>query len=322
MSIRGIFTRKGEERIITKMFGNKIICDNSQLKKHVTSWAENEGWKFEDFADFLELIGAKAPIKLSDFDEESKKFKCVTALDTEFEVFLRFGDWMDFCSEISVSDGKEERIYEISSNHKNGESIPRVNLQSRIIKKDGKELSCYYSKHFCHRTLKFNDEFKLIVNMDEPNKYEEKPKVLVLQNCIKVEEYMISLEAPINATEVYTEIMKLLEFTEEDIANSESIAISYTKTIDREIQILSRVIMSKGKMKEYATIESGETFHVFEDGSWEYLSEGIKITYIAKKKQHIFSMVGAEEIIINSNPKELLNRVKEKISTLWGFVKE
>ena len=48
VSIRGIFTRKGEERIITKMFGNKIICDNSQLKKHVTSWAENEGWKFEE----------------------------------------------------------------------------------------------------------------------------------------------------------------------------------------------------------------------------------------------------------------------------------
>ena len=75
-------------------------------------------------------------------------------------------------------------------------------------------------------------------------------------------------------------------------------------------------------MQEYAILENGETFHVFEDGSWKYLSDsGIKIVYHEKMKNHVFSITGSEESITTANPSEIMKRVKIRISKLWKFVR-
>ena len=74
-------------------------------------------------------------------------------------------------------------------------------------------------------------------------------------------------------------------------------------------------------MQEYAIFENGETFHVFEDGTWKYISGGIRIFYLEEKKNYVFSITGDKECITNVNQSEIMNRVCKRISELWKFVK-
>lgn len=75
-------------------------------------------------------------------------------------------------------------------------------------------------------------------------------------------------------------------------------------------------------MQEYAIIENGETFHVFRDGNWEYLSNnGIRVGYLAEKKQYDFSITESSSQIKSISPFGILSRVELIISELWKFVK-
>lgn len=202
-----------------------------------------------------------------------------------------------------------------------GKTIPSATLQGRVIKRNEKELSSYYSKYFCHRTLKLDATHTLKVEIDEPEKFTEKSEIFVLRNCADVENYLLGLDKSLVVSQVYDTVMKHLSFSDEDISNTEKILFSYAQTVDKEERVLSKILMKCGEMQEYAILEDGETFHVFRDGSWKYSSGGIRIFYLEEKKHHVFSITGAEENIINANPKEMMSRVKEKISELWKFVK-
>lgn len=328
MSLRDFFSRNKEVADVvtseakTRHSKNEIACDTAELKELITKWTRNEGWEFENFADFIELVGVKTPVKLSEWDEESKSFKCVTALNTEIRISLFFGDWIDFCSEIRITDGDETKCYITNSNSKKGKSVPKVTLQRRNIKRCGKELNSYYCEYFCHRMLKLDDTHVLKVEIDEPDKYEKKSEIFVLRNCEYIEEYLLGLDNSLVVVEVYEKIMELLNFSSEDISKCGKILISYIETVDKEERVRGKVFLTEGKMQEYAILENGETFHVFEDGSWRYLSDsGIRIVYLEELKHHSFSITGAEESIVNANPSEIMSRVKEKISELWKFVK-
>ena len=56
MNLRNLFSR------------NTIACDTAKLRKFITRWTRNDNWKFENFADFLELIGLETPVKLGEYD--------------------------------------------------------------------------------------------------------------------------------------------------------------------------------------------------------------------------------------------------------------
>ena len=108
----------------------------------------------------------------------------------------------------------------------------------------------------------------------------------------------------------------------EEISKCGKILISYVETVEKEERVRGKVFLSNGKVQEYAVLENGETFHVFKDGSWNYLSDsGIKIVYLEKTKQHVFSITGSEESITSANPSEIMSRVKVQISELWKFVR-
>lgn len=327
MSLKDLFSRNGKQAEVGTSAENanhakhNVECDTAELKEFITKWTKGEGWEFKNFADFLELVGVKTPVKLSEFNKEDKSFICLTALNTEVLISLFFGDGWDYCSEIRVTEGEETRIYFINVNSEKGKTVPSATLQRRIIKKNGKELSSFYSEYFCHRTLKFDATHMLEVEIDEPNKYVAKSGISVLRNCTEVENYLLGLDKSLVVSQVYDTVMKQLSFSNEDISNSEKIMFSYIQTVDEEEMVLSKILMKFGEMQEYAILEDGETFHVFRDGSWRYLSGGIKIFYLEEKKHYIFSITGEEEDIINANPKEMMSRVKEKISKLWKFVK-
>lgn len=300
---------------------NKVLCDTSELKELITKWTQNEGWKFKDFATFVELIGIKTPIKLSDWNEEKYSFKCVTALNTEVTIHICFGDWIDFCSELWVTEGEETRRYITNSNFEKGKTVPKVTLKERTITRNGKKLSSYYCKYFCNRILKLDNSNMLKVEINEPNVGSlNNTDVAVLKNCQQVEEYLLSLDNSLVIDKVYDRVMELLGFSNEDISNSERILFSYIETVGEEKRTRSKISKIYGKMQEYAVLEDGETFYVSRDGSWKYLSNDTKIAYL-KKPDHpdhyVFSIIGD----IDAEPAETISRVKKRIYELMKFVK-
>lgn len=328
MSLREFFSRNKEtaneltSETASAKEENEVLCDTSELKELITKWTQNEGWKFKDFATFVELIGVKTPIKLSDWNEEKYSFKCITALNTEVTIHIRFGDWIDFCSELWVTEGDETRKYITNSNSEKGKTVPNVTLQGRTITRNGKELNSYYCEYFCHRTLKLDDTHMLKVEINEPNGGSfNTPNAAVLRNCQQVEEYLLGLDNSLIVAQVYDRVMELLGFSNEDISNSEKILFSYIEIVGEEKRTRSEISKVKGEMQEYAVLEDGETFHVSRDGSWTYLSNDTRIVYLKKLNHHVFSITGAESSIINANPSETMSRVKERISKLMDFVK-
>lgn len=320
MSFKELFSRSKERDVATR---DQIICDTEELKDFISLWTINEGWEFEDFADFMELIGIKTPVKLSQYDKEKYSFQCVTALNTKMGISLVFGDGIDYCSEIRVTEGEEKRCYFINTNDVGQKkSAPKATLQSRNIKRNGKELESYYSEYHCHRILKLDKTHELEVEIDKPETYQDQSEFFVLQNCTDIEEYLLGLEAPLNATEVYQKMMEFLSFSEEDILKCDKILVSYLETIDDRQLLRSRILLTNGKMQEYAILEEGETYHVFKDGNWVYTSDrGIRIMYLEDRKRYTFSVAGSEEEIIAANPSKTMNKVKTKIAELWKYVK-
>ena len=330
MSIRDFFARNkenlkevtSEATINSLKNADAVVCDTAELKDLITKWTQNEGWKFADFATFVELTGVKTPIKLSEWDEENHSFKCSTALNKEVTMAIYFGDWIDFCSELWVTDGEETRRYITNTNVEKGKTIPKVTLQGRTIIRDGKELSSYYCEYFCHRTLKLDETHTLKIEIDEPCKYDEKSEVFVLRNCANIEEYLLGLDNSLNVAQVYDKLIELLSFSKEDISNSEKILIAYVETVDKEERTRSKILINKGEMQEYAVLENGETFHVFKNGDWKYFSDdGRRIVYIAEKKQYNFSITGSHNRITSISPFGILCRAEGRISELWKFVK-
>lgn len=326
MSLRDLFSRNSNpvkettSEATTNHAKHEVVCDTTELKELITEWTQNDGWKFENFADFIELVGVKKPVKLRELNKKTNTFKCLTALNTEVMISLRFGDGWEYCSEINVTECDETRKYNTNYNSKKGKSKPSVSLERRVIKRNGKELSSFYSEYFCHRILKIDDIHTLDVEIYEPGKSNEKSEIFVLRNCGDVENYLLGLDNSLVVSQVYDTMMQMLNFSEEDISNSNKILISYNESVDKEERVLGKILITRGSMQEYAILENGETFHVFRDGSWKYSSSVIRIFYLEEKKHHIFSITGAEENITRANPSEIFCRVKKKISELWKFV--
>jgi hypothetical protein len=166
---------------------SKIVCDTEELKELITKWARNAGWEFEKFADFLELIGVKTPVKLGEYDGENNSFKCITALNTGISISLLYG--IAYCSEIRVTEGEETRHYIANVNTEPGKSVPKVTFDTRNIKRNGKELDCFYSEYFWRRTLKLDETHVLNIIIDGLDKHDEKSENFVLRNCTEIEKY-------------------------------------------------------------------------------------------------------------------------------------
>lgn len=321
MNLEKIFARNRE--VISTNAVEEVLCDSPEIKEIITKWTSSEGWKFEDFATFIKIIGLKTPVKLSDLDEKERSFKCVTARNKEVIISFSFRGWYEGEPKIFIKDGEEKRIYAINSNSKKGNDVPKITLMSRSITRNGKELESFYSAYFCNRTLKIDENHKLIVKINEPERETYyMPDAKVLRNCQKVEEYLLSLDNSLVVGDVYDKLMNLLGFSDDDIAKSNKIMISYKEIIKKEEKTRSKILMKKGKMQEYAVLEDGKTYHVFRNGNWNYISDdGIAICYIKKNERYVFLVIGAEKNIINVNPSEIISTVQARINELLNFVK-
>lgn len=113
----------------------KFECDSYKLRKSINRWVRKKGWKYEDFYDFLELVGVETPVSLSEFNENKNTFKCRTACDSEIMIEISRDDYV-FGHSISVVTKNEARTYIIErkdAKHKR----PSATLVFKQIKENG-----------------------------------------------------------------------------------------------------------------------------------------------------------------------------------------
>lgn len=224
----------------------RLITDSPKLDVLISEWMQNEGWEFENFADFLELIGLKTPVTLKNLDVKNNSFECVTSYSITYNIKLRFGDGFDWCSEIYLTKGPQELCYSINSNIDNGQSVPRVTLERRNITGTDRKLLCYYSEYFCHRVLAFANDLILKIEIDEPKKHTDKSEIIVLRNMDAVETYLMTLENPIDVQQVYETLVNLLELSEEELNHCEKILISYYQVVN-SYESFGRIELKNGQ---------------------------------------------------------------------------
>lgn len=203
----------------------EISCDSKELYDLIARWTDNEGLKPNDFADLLCIIGEEPPFQLSNFIPQEKSFDCISCSGHAFHVSLRLGDHFDFCSEIKITDGEKTDIYEVFSTTSDPSKI-HVSHSGRIILSGSKSLESYYRKDLCHRTLRFSNNQVLHVNLNEASD-SGTAEIKVLRNTAAVEKYLIGLTAPVNAYDVYNNVIRILAFSEEDVRQADNIAIFY-----------------------------------------------------------------------------------------------
>ena len=228
---------------------NKIICDTVALENLIAKWTHNERWKFENFADFIVLIEIPLPIKLSNLNAKANSFKCVSAINTEFVIALQFGNGLEHCSEIHVIEEGKIRIYHVNCNIEDGITVPLVTLESKIIWKNGKQLTCDYDKYSFRRILQLNIFHTLKIEIDQPNNYEEKSKIYSLQNCSDIENYLLGLDSSLVVSEVCDVILQFLGFTFKDILNAKRILVSFNETVGNQERCLERILVINGKLQ-------------------------------------------------------------------------
>lgn len=297
---------------------NAIKCKDKdkELLEFINRWTDNDGWEFDDFPKFLELVGIKTPVQIEKINSRNETFKCISKDGNEYLVFLQFAN-LDSNSKIFVTEGNETSVYYCSGKSENPE--PKVTKQKiRFIEENGKKLSSSYGKYFAYWTLKIDEDYKLIVEVD----YCKKANICITQNSTEIEEYLFSLEInDLAVNEVYEKIIYLLEFSQEDIKQTAEIFISFEKEDDNGKQILACIRLKYGKMYEYAVLENGATYHIYKDKSWSYSNMNNQILYCSKNDSYIFTISGKEDVIVRTSLDDLLNCVKERIFQLWEFFK-
>ena len=240
------FTKQQKTTVATCPTRIHISYEDDRIYTLITNWTQNEGWKFDNFADFLELIGLKTPVILKNLNPKTNSFECICANDTMVEIKLRFGDGFDYCSEIHLIKGNQELCYSINTNMIEETTIPKVTLEYRVITTLTKKLSCFYSKYFCNRTLTLSNNYVLKVEINEPEKTNNNGEILVLRNSDEIEACLLNLENPVNVQRLYNIIIQLLGFTDEDINNCSKFSIAYYK-VTNTYDLLDKISITNGQ---------------------------------------------------------------------------
>lgn len=261
-----------EERI-------EIIWTDCRIRKLIREWTMYGLWSMSDFKYCLESAAVEMPITFDDFDEERESFKCITADDKELEIFLSYEHDYGFYLKEVTYDKSEIRKYNVTINSKLEEKVPIVELQGKTIYKNGRELKCSYDRFICQCKL-IDSKYELVISISEPNAFQPS-ECKLSTNFDVVEEYLINLGNLLKVEQLYTELIKLLNFSVEDIRMCDEFMISYEEKIrEYDNKVLARIRKCRGKIKEYAFQKNGGIYYMCKNGICSYVKDGIIVSYI------------------------------------------
>mgnify|MGYP005774849387 CR=1 FL=1 len=308
----------------------QIVCATNEIKEAMKRWIKKQGWRFNDYVSIVKSIGLETPIKVNKIEGYTSdimkySFSCKTALGTDF-IFTLVSANFESMPRIYVVKKNESRTYYLYPKLDKERSKPGVGIEESKITKTGKRLVSSYCKNYIKMELNLYNMYELDVNIYRPKSLIHQFDTLTMEKFNEVEDYMLSLETSLNASEVYDKLMELLGFSEENINSSEEILVIYGETPEKIINnnpqayIRSVVIKAYGKMEEYAVFENGETFHVMRDGHCIYVADGIMLEYMKGENNYCLTLNGAEETIVDQDLKKLMDRVKNKMNEVWKYV--
>lgn len=301
-----------------------IYYDSPKLEKYINDWMkEAECDSEERFIHYLEQAGVKSTRNFTNYNSKNNSFRCVNASLEEYIIVLNFRDSYYTYPTISVTKADTTEKYELDFDDLDQSNMPIIKLVSRQITRTPKVLECVFNKVSCERILKIGSNQIIKIYIQEPNIPLEfiTNEVMCHRNSLEIEEYLLNIYLTHDTEQIYEKIIEFLEFSSKDIKNSKKILISYSEKIEEIFVERSKVLIANGKMQEYAIFEDGETFHVFNNGNWKYVSEVVHIDFNAKLQRYVFGIRGPENIIFNINQIEIMGSVKKRIAKLWHKVK-
>ena len=299
-----------------------IICDEDIIDC-ISKWAAEENWGFMVFPYLLKSARGqlKTPIRLSKLNGES--FTCITGDDEQFVVKLVHGSFFD-CTMFYIIDKNVVNKYDVGRFEENGKFYPKATLSQKTIKIAEKELSCFLSKHFLHRSLDFSDNLTLKLDMDYSSKNSYKPNKRNMDILNKnVDDYLLSLEysESISTKIVWENIVKILNLSNSDIEALSKVIVVLTEKGENEIE-KSKYVLVDSKCEEYAETVDGATYHVYADGSWKYCDNDSKLVYL-ENENNFFKYFFSTTVIQNKSgeiesvqPEKIIEKSKNRITEM------
>lgn len=285
---------------------DKIIC-NASIKEAITKWMKNRYYEFDDFSRIIDEIGLKTPITLESLhldDDNNEEFKCTTADNIEVIISISFPDIIKII--VNKENKKEIFDYGFLYNYNCDQSIIKINNKKIIT--DNKTITNYYDSFNFNWLLEF-DSSRLLLFFHTLN------NAKLLENSSIIEDYLLSLDNKIDITIILNNIIKLAKLTENDLPNLEELLIQYD---------YNKIVLKYGEIIEYKfhDIQTHEYFHVFKDGSWNYISNTLSISFHSIHGIFNFNFSGQENFIENFGPKEALESVKKKMQPFFNLVNQ
>ena len=204
----------------------QVTCDTKELRQLVNDWLSNEGFKFYDFITILNLVGISTPVKLRNLHDKNV-FECEDKYGQTFTITLRFGDWIDNCSEIVIKSEKETLVYIV---YQDPPKNIKIKLDQRGLETEDKEVWSFYGEYFVWRKLSLGGGKKLEIHIDVPDKYnrdQDEARKKSMQNYLELEQFLINLPEDFSLKAVVEEYMTILAYSVEEIKKCEKIDFYY-----------------------------------------------------------------------------------------------
>lgn len=221
-----------------------LTCDTKELIKLVKDWLNNEGFKFYDFITILNLVGISTPVKLRNLHDKNV-FECEDKYGQTFTITLRFGDWIDNCSEIVIKSEKETLVYIVYQD----QNI-KIRLDQRGLETEDKEVWSFYGEYFVWRKLHLGGGKNLEIHIDVPDKYNRDPdeaRKKSMQNYLELEQFLINLPEDFSLKAVVEEYMTILAYSVEEIKKCEKIDFYYYREERGKKVFIERIKLVNGK---------------------------------------------------------------------------
>lgn len=315
-----LFWRKEAKAGQRELCDGKIICEDERIYELITNWLNRRGVKWLDLKNLFNSAGLESPIILGQFCEYgSFNVECVTGSGRMVRILFSLVD------EIFIEDGEVKRKYIIKEKRENDVIRSEIYLQKKEICRDGKELTSYYTEFSCNRTLRVDDTHVLKVNTAvREAMIGDEDKLIDLLRSEAIEEYLIGLDSSLIVDEVYQKLMGAMDFSDEDFDKMKTFIVSYEEWINERYRVRALIDMRYSKLEGYAYMENGSTYHLFNSGRCEYISDiGIIICYNIFTRKFSIELFDCGEIFLAcTDIHELIQNVTETFDRAYINNKE
>ena len=191
---------KRTQPIETKSFidgENEILCNNQLTKELIRKWVEVLGWN--SYCDLFRCLEIETPVNIKTLGSYS--FSC-NSNNEKVEIFLKFGDCVDFPAEVHVTKGNRKKVYLPNYTAEK----PELLLSRYVRRENGKVL-----------VVDFSFSYSLCLKYNEKNylKIQSNPKYEINE---EFEEYLMNYSGD-DLLNVYKNMRRKLGWSKDQISS-------------------------------------------------------------------------------------------------------